>query len=153
MSTCIAQKNLWDTSDVWQFLRSLYVDEDTEYGTMGSMRRFLPLFLLLAGCCAPPDTLHDAVKRNDPAAVQALIITGADVDSRDENGLTPLMLACMNLQEQNIRLLIRAGADPQATNPAGTTALHMLNRGDSIPSRAPACRKALQEELDTMKNK
>lgn len=116
------------------------------------MRRFLPLFLLLSGCCTPPDTLHDAVKRNDPAAVQAIIITGADVDSRDENGLTPLMLACMNLQEQNIRLLVRAGADPLATNPAGTSALHMLNRGDSIPSRAPACRKAMQEELNTKKH-
>lgn len=92
------------------------------------------------------------MKRNDAAAVQRLITTGVNVDSRDENGLTPLMLACMKLQGQNIRLLIRAGADPQGTNPAGTTALHMLNRGDSIPSRAPACRKAMQEELNTMKN-
>lgn len=116
------------------------------------MKRILPLFLLLAGCCAPPDTLHAAVKRNDPAAVQQLIATGANIDSRDENGLTPLMLACMNLQEQNIRLLVRAGADPLATNPAGTSALHMLNRGDSIPSRAPACRKAMQEELNTKKH-
>lgn len=99
----------------------------------------------------PPDSLHAAVTRNDSAAVQRLIVAGAIVDSRDENGLTPLMLASMNLQEDNIRLLIRAGADPEATNPSGTTALHMLNRGDSIPSRAPACRKALLEELNALK--
>ncbi len=115
------------------------------------MKRALLMLVFLAGCCTPPDSLHAAVKRNDPAAVQQLIHSGAVIDSRDANGLTPLMLACMNLQEQNIRLLIRAGADPQATNPAGTSALHMLNRGDSIPSRAPACRQALQEELNAMK--
>lgn len=115
------------------------------------MRRILLLFLLLTACCTPPDSLHAAVKRNDPEAVLQLMHSGTIVDTRDANGLTPLMLACMNLQEQNIRLLIRAGANPQATNPAGTSALHMLNRGDSIPSRAPACRQAMQEELNARK--
>lgn len=115
------------------------------------MKRIFPLFLLLTGCCTPPDSLHAAVKRNDAAAVKQLLHAGVIVDSRDANGLTPLMLACMNLQEENIRLLIRAGADPQATNPAGTSALHMLNRGDSIPSRAPACRQTMREELNALK--
>lgn len=107
----------------------------------------LPLFLLTA-CTqhlAPQDTLHDAVKRNDTAAVQKLIDNGAPVDTRDKDGLTPLMLACMNLQEANIRILVRAGADPGARNNAGTTPEQMLMRGDSIPSRAPACRRAMQE--------
>ena len=118
---------------------------------LAAMKRIFPLFLLLTGCCTPPDSLHAAVKRNDAAAVKQLLHAGVIVDSRDANGLTPLMLACMNLQEENIRLLIRAGADPQATNPAGTSALHMLNRGDSIPSRAPACRQAMREELNALK--
>lgn len=107
------------------------------------MKHFLLLLLLLPSCTAPPDSLHAAVKRNDSIAVQQLIQRGAEVDARDSDGLTPLMLACMNLQEQNIRLLIRAGADPKATNNAGTTPGQMLQRGDSIPSRAPACRRAL----------
>lgn len=104
--------------------------------------------LILSGCLnrSTQDTLHDAVRRNDSAAVQQLLRQGASVDARDADGLTPLMLACMNLQEQNIRLLVRAGANPQLTNPAGTSAVQMLNRGDSIPSRAPACRRALLGE-------
>ena len=107
----------------------------------------LTLVLLLAACTriTPTDTLHDAVKRNDSAAVQQLLAGGAEVDARDAAGLTPLMLACMNLQEENIRLLVQAGANPDAENPRGTSARQILQRGDSIPSRAPACRKALQE--------
>lgn len=85
------------------------------------------------------------MKRNDTAAVQHLLERGAEVDAMDADGLTPLMLACMTLQEENIRQLVQAGADPDARNPRGTSARQMLMRGDSIPSRAPACRKALQE--------
>jgi ankyrin repeat protein len=113
------------------------------------MKRILPILILLTGCTLTNQTkypLHEAVKCNDSASVSKLISRGAPVDARDSNGLTPLMLACMNLQEENIRLLIRAGADPHTGNAAGTTAEQMLNRGDSIPSRAPACRRALQEE-------
>ena len=113
------------------------------------MKKLLPLVFLLTGCTLNnPHSfpLHEAVKRNDSAALRRHIANVSTVDTRDADGLTPLMLACMNLQEQNIRLLIRAGADPHTGNAAGTTAEQMLNRGDSIPSRAPACRRALQEE-------
>ena len=110
---------------------------------MPGMRYLFPLLILLTACTTPQDSLHAAVRRNDPAAIRQLLQQGADVEARDADGLTPLMLACMNLQEQNIRLLVRAGADPDATNQAGTSARQMLHRGDSIPSRAPACRQAL----------
>ena len=112
------------------------------------MKRLLLPLILLTACTQPvvhDDSLHAAVKRNDTAAVQQLLERGAEIDAMDADGLTPLMLACMNLQEENIRLLVQAGANPDAKNPRGTSARQMLLRGDSIPSRAPACRKALQE--------
>ena len=111
------------------------------------MKRLLLPFVLLTACSQPfvQDSLHAAVKRNDTTAVQQLLERGAEVDAMDADGLTPLMLACMTLQEENIRQLVQAGADPDARNPRGTSARQMLMRGDSIPSRAPACRKALQE--------
>ena len=111
------------------------------------MKRLLLALVLLTACSQPAvrDSLHAAVKRNDTAAVQQLLERGAEIDAMDADGLTPLMLACMNLQEENIRLLAQAGANPDARNPRGTSARQMLMRGDSIPSRAPACRKALQE--------
>lgn len=113
------------------------------------MKPLFPLLLLLTSCTLTKQTssLHEAVKRNDSAAVARLIAKGTAVDTKDADGLTPLMLACMNLQEENIRLLIRAGANPHNPNAAGTTAAHMLERGDSIPSRVKACRKAMLEEL------
>ncbi|MBR5186780.1 MAG: ankyrin repeat domain-containing protein [Akkermansia sp.] len=111
------------------------------------MKRLLLPLVLLTACSQPAvrDSLHAAVKRNDTAAVQQLLERGAEIDAMDADGLTPLMLACMTLQEENIRLLVQAGANPDAKNPRGTSARQMLMRGDSIPSRAPACRKALQE--------
>ena len=111
------------------------------------MKRLLLPLVLLTACTQPfvQDSLHAAVKRNDTTAVQHLLERGAEVDAMDADGLTPLMLACMTLQEENIRQLVQAGADPDARNPRGTSARQMLMRGDSIPSRAPACRKALQE--------
>ena len=111
------------------------------------MKRLLLPLVLLTACTQPfvQDSLHAAVKRNDTTAVQHLLERGAEVDAMDADGLTPLMLACMTLQEENIRLLVQARANPDAKNPRGTSARQMLLRGDSIPSRAPACRKALQE--------
>ena len=111
------------------------------------MKRLLLPLVLLTACSQPfvQDSLHAAVKRNDTTAVQHLLERDAEVDAMDDDGLTPLMLACMTLQEENIRLLVQAGANPDARNPRGTSARQMLMRGDSIPSRAPACRKALQE--------
>ena len=111
------------------------------------MKRLLLPLVLLTACTQPfvQDSLHAAVKRNDTTAVQHLLERGAEVDAMDADGLTPLMLACMTLQEENIRQLVQAGANPDARNPRGTSARQMLMRGDSIPSRAPACRKALQE--------
>ena len=111
------------------------------------MKRLLLPLVLLTACTQPfvQDSLHAAVKRNDTAAVQHLLERGTEVDAMDADGLTPLMLACMTLQEENIRLLVQAGADPDVRNPRGTSARQMLLRGDSIPSRAPACRKALQD--------
>jgi ankyrin repeat protein len=47
--------------------------------------------------------------------VQALIKAGADVNAKDKDGVTPLMLAAQNSRDpQIVRALIRAGADVNA---------------------------------------
>lgn len=63
-------------------------------------------------------SLHQAVKAGDLAAVQALIRLGADVNevnttpySRFQN-TTPLSIACSNLKLDCAKTLIDAGADP-----------------------------------------
>jgi len=43
--------------------------------------------------------------------VQALLEAGTDVDSADVNGLTALMIACIQGHAECARLLLEAGAD------------------------------------------
>ena len=67
--------------------------------------------------------LHAAAENNAPAELTRLLQTGADADTRDESGRTPLMSACRSGHETCARLLIQAGADINATVDEGETAL------------------------------
>ncbi|KAJ7325307.1 hypothetical protein JRQ81_018327 [Phrynocephalus forsythii] len=64
--------------------------------------------------------------------VATLIIdAGADVNIRDKDGKTPLMVAALNNQEELVALLLERGADPDVKNEFGKGALEMargLNR-------------------------
>ena len=54
-----------------------------------------------------------AVENTNPEVVKMLLARGAEIDSRDENGMTALMKAAMrNRNPEVIMTLLRAGADP-----------------------------------------
>ncbi len=76
---------------------------------------------------AEPDgstPLHWAANRNDAEAVAALINKGADVNANNRYGVTPLIAACMGSGEVAvIKLLIKAGADPDSALPSGQSAM------------------------------
>lgn len=55
--------------------------------------------------------------------VNDLIINGADMEQRDENGMTPLLRATKLNATGAALLLINAGADVRAADKAGDTAL------------------------------
>ncbi|XP_062989338.1 fibronectin type 3 and ankyrin repeat domains protein 1 [Elgaria multicarinata webbii] len=60
-----------------------------------------------------------------------LIDAGADVNVKDKDGKTPLMVAALNNQEELVKLLLERGADPDVKNEFGKGALEMargLNR-------------------------
>ncbi|XP_072851515.2 fibronectin type 3 and ankyrin repeat domains protein 1 isoform X1 [Pogona vitticeps] len=60
-----------------------------------------------------------------------LIDAGADVNTKDKDGKTPLMVAALNNQEELVALLLERGADPDVKNEFGKGALEMargLNR-------------------------
>ena len=84
----------------------------------------LPCLPLWAADPAPSATaLFQAIRNGEAAAVQKLLKSGADLQSRNEAGDTPLMAAALNADVAALELLLKAGADANATNQAGVTAL------------------------------
>ena len=69
-----------------------------------------------------PD-LVTAIRDADAQAVRKLIENGADVNARDAEGNTPLILASFYASPKCVALLLEKGADANAANKAGVTAL------------------------------
>ena len=66
--------------------------------------------------------LHAAMVAGDGEIVRALLDAGADVDARQQAGVTPLMGAAANGSVELVRMLLDAGADPSLRDEAGRTA-------------------------------
>jgi ankyrin repeat protein len=67
--------------------------------------------------------LIDAASRGDIAVVQALLTKGADVDAKDNDGQTALLLASYKGNLQLVQLLLANGADVNTKANEGMTAL------------------------------
>lgn len=65
--------------------------------------------------------LHAAAGRH-PRICQILVEAGADVNSRQEGGWTPLHAAARSGHEDTVELLLSRGADPTLTNDDGESA-------------------------------
>jgi ankyrin repeat protein len=76
--------------------------------------------------------LHEAIRRNDAAAIEALIKRGADVKAPTRYGVTPLGVAALNGNAAIARKLLDAGADVNAATPGGETALMTAARAGSV---------------------
>ena len=69
-----------------------------------------------------------AVMAGVESAVQLHIDRGDDINARDSNGLTLLMLSAAKNKAAMCRLLLNAGADGALFDPAGRTAHAMRQR-------------------------
>src|SRR4051794_1618511 len=67
--------------------------------------------------------LAAAIRDADAQAVGKLIEAGADVNARDAEHNTPLILAAFYAGPRCVELLLEKGADPNAANRSGVTAL------------------------------
>jgi Protein kinase domain/Ankyrin repeats (3 copies) len=65
------------------------------------------------------NTLHRATLAGDVSLMAELIKSGVDVTARTKTGQTPLHIAVMMELEEAARLLLRAGADPNAKDNFG----------------------------------
>lgn len=78
--------------------------------------------------------LLDAVRAGNLGQVQVVMFGGPDLEVRDRHGNTPLMLACRDSENrfQIAVYLIERGANVNAVNHAGESALHLLaDHGDT----------------------
>lgn len=57
-------------------------------------------------------------------SASVLVSFGADVNSKDEKGMTPLMLAARAGNFEVVEFLLKAGSDPNARDAEGYTVLH-----------------------------
>ena len=95
---------------------------------------------------APPDPkgepLFQAIHKNDVVAVSYFLKKDNSlINVRGSGGATPLMVAALHAGEDCMRLLLDLGADPNAHNAAGATAL-MWAAGDVNKVRLLLARKA-----------
>jgi ankyrin repeat protein len=71
-----------------------------------------------------PSDLATAIRDADAHTVRKLTENGADVNARDTEGNTPLILASFYASPECIGLFLEKGADVNAANENGVTALH-----------------------------
>jgi ankyrin repeat protein len=99
------------------------------------LRLLVPVAVVVAltsGAVAD-DSLFDAVKAGDTAAVERLLDNGAAVESRTRDKATPLIEAALSDQREVAALLLTKGADVMARNSGGFTPLHAAAYSGSVP--------------------
>jgi ankyrin repeat protein len=77
----------------------------------------------LAGMAQEPEKFYSAIRENNLAQLQALLESKAGASVADDRGITPLMYAAEVGSLEAMRLLIERGADVNARNAFGSTAL------------------------------
>jgi hypothetical protein len=82
------------------------------------------LFLLSFACLAavPPEDWPAAAKKGDTSRVEALLKAGADIEAKDNDGRTALMLAAQYGRVDTVRLLLAKGAHADARDKRGWNA-------------------------------
>jgi hypothetical protein len=103
------------------------------------------------------EPLHYAVDgipgsaRWDPASqqetVHCLVALGADPNSVDKNGTTPLHRAVRNRCASAVKALLDLGADPDATNRSGSTAWQLARWTTGRGGSGSAAARAQQQEI------
>lgn len=100
------------------------------------------------------DGLYQAIRTNNVARLNTMLAGGANVNAKDERGVTPLMYAAWVGSPEAMKLLLDRGADPNLTNSSGSTALMMgateiakvrmlVERGADVNKATPRGRTAL----------
>src|SRR5258706_14847195 len=85
----------------------------------------MPLLLTGLGTAFAQNSLADAVRKGDKAAVRAILLKHVDVNAAEPDGTTPLHLAAQANDLATADLLIQAGANLKAVTRYGVTLLSL----------------------------
>jgi hypothetical protein len=123
----------------WQCLLNTFCGQSSQ-GTRGD-----PALLLLLNYASPRDEEHGRWHpRENVALIRALISHGAHVNVKDKVGYTPLHYTVQQLEAENMRLLLEAGADPNAGDMEGETTLMLLVRCINVTKMFPPYEEMLR---------
>ena len=86
------------------------------------------VFVLATGGSATASSLMEATTKGDSEKVKALLEKGADVNAKENNGLTALMRAAFAGQSEIVQALVAKGADVNTKVNNGFTALMMAKK-------------------------
>ena len=75
--------------------------------------------------------LHVAAERGNVQRIHSLLQQGADLEARDLDGYSPLMIAVSVEQPEAVNRLLEAGADVTTQNANGDTPLHIAARNSN----------------------
>ena len=78
------------------------------------------------------EALHAAASYGNIEIIELLLSQGFEVDSRDKEGVTPLMCASLNDEPSAFHILIQKGADPSLKDNNGYSLLHFAAQGGNI---------------------
>jgi len=79
--------------------------------------------------------LHWAAWSGMPACSLELVGAGLDLNAREGNGYTPLMLAAMRGNSETVEMLLKLGADAAAADYADRTALQLVTGAEGAYSK------------------
>ncbi|KAL9961136.1 hypothetical protein ACROYT_G030028 [Oculina patagonica] len=75
------------------------------------------------------NSLHSAARYGDVTKIESLLSRGFPIDSRDDHGRTPLMVAAYSDKLQAVEHLLAKGANPSLENNNGWNLLHRASQG------------------------
>ena len=75
------------------------------------------------------NSLHSAALDGDVTKIESLLSLGFSIDSRDDQGVTALMVAAGNDKLQAVEYLLEKGADPSLEDNYGWNLLHWASQG------------------------
>jgi ankyrin repeat protein len=84
---------------------------------------FLVAIIAMAAQAQEPEKLYSAIRENNLSQLKTLLDSKAAANAADDRGITPLMVAAEVGSADSMRLLIDRGADVNAQNAFGSTAL------------------------------